>query len=212
MFSPLPCILSQAFCLSHTHSRTRSHGHTLFLIHSLTNAQTHHIFIPILLAHSHTFLSFPLSFLFLSFSLSLSLSLSYTHTLIHTHIRTHTLSHLFTRSSTHSLSQCRVCALRCLQRAYALALSSLCFSPPPTFYTPGSHDFNLKQSCSHCKCILLLSCPWRFLSDGTVEEKNRGRGKLMRKDRDLLVPATKFPYSLSYATDGRRLLPKSRML
>jgi len=64
----------------------------------------------------------------------------------------------------------------------------------------------LKQSNSHCECILSLSCPWHFLSDGTVEEKNRGRDKLMRKDRDFLVPAAKFPYILSYATDGSRLL------
>ena len=28
----------------------------------------------------------------------------------------------------------------------------------------------------------------------------------MRKDRDLLIPAAKFPYILSYATDGSRLL------
>jgi len=28
----------------------------------------------------------------------------------------------------------------------------------------------------------------------------------MRQDRDLLVPATKFPYILSYANDGSRLL------
>ena len=39
-----------------------------------------------------------------------------------------------------------------------------------------------------------------------VEEKNRGTDKLMRQDRDLLVPAAKFPYILSYATDGNRLL------
>ena len=56
------------------------------------------------------------------------------------------------------------------------------------------------------ECILSLSCPWHFLSDGTVEEKNTGRDKLMRKDRDLLVSAAKFPYILSYAIDGSRLL------
>jgi len=115
---------------------------------------------------------------------------------------------------------CRVCALRCLERTYARALSSLCFSPPSSlscsfpfrfylfwslpplsvdcslavfvslvrflsFSTPGNHDFNLRQSNSHCECILSLSCPWHFVSDRTVEEKNRGRDKLMRKDRDL---------------------------
>jgi len=65
--------------------------------------------------------------------------------------------------------------------------------------------FNLKQSNSHCEYILSLSCPWHFFSDGTVEEKNTGRDKLMRKDRDLLASAAKFPYILSYATDGSRL-------
>ena len=141
-------------------------------------------------------------------------------------------------SLTYELAQpiihcCRVCALRCLQRTYARALSSLCFSPtsslscsfpfrlylfcslPPlslacflavflslvrflSFSTPGNHDFNMKQSNSHCECILSLSCPWHFLSDGTVEEKNRWRDKLtqMRKDRDLLVPAAKVHYIL----------------
>ena len=74
------------------------------------------------------------------------------------------------------------------------------------FSTPGNHDFNLKQSNSYCECILSLSCPWHFLSDGTVEEKNIGRDKLMRKDRDLLVSAAKFSYILSYATDGSRIL------
>ena len=59
-----------------------------------------------------------------------------------------------------------------------------------SFSIPGSHDFNSKQSCSHCKSTLSLSCPWYFLSDGTVEEKNGGRDKLMRKGRDLLEPAT----------------------
>ena len=38
------------------------------------------------------------------------------------------------------------------------------------------------------------------------EEKNRGTDKLIRKDRDLLVPASKIPYILSFATDGSRLL------
>jgi len=219
------------FALLHTLSRTRSH--TLSLIHSLTNAHTHQFFILIFLAHSHTFLS-----LSLSFSLFLSLSL------LHTYTDTHTFA--LTLSLTYSLAHplihyCRVCVLRCLQRAYARALSSLCFFPPSSlsysfafqfclfyslpplslacylavflslvcflsFSTPGSHDFNLKQSCSHCECILSLSCPWCFLSDRTVEEKNRGRDKLMRQDRDLLVSTAKFPYILSYTTDGNRLL------
>jgi len=48
--------------------------------------------------------------------------------------------------------------------------------------------------------------PVAFFSDGTVEEKNSGRDKLMRKDRDLLVPAAKLPYILLYATDVSRLL------
>jgi len=45
-----------------------------------------------------------------------------------------------------------------------------------------------------------------IFSDGTVEEKNTGRDKAMRKDKDLLVSAAKFPYLLSYATDNSRLL------
>jgi len=234
-----PCILSQAFflklsvCLSlssiHTHSHTRSD--TLSLIHPLTNARTHQIFMSIFLAHSHTFL-----YLSLSFPLSLSLSL------LHTYTDTHALTHPLIYELAYPLIHCcRVCALRCLQRAYARALSSLCFSPPSSlscsfpfrfylfcsvppfsvasflavflslvrflfFSTPGNHDFNLKQSNSHCECILSLSCPWHFLSDGTVEENNTRRDKLMRNDRDLLVSAAKFSYILSYATDGSRLL------
>jgi len=54
--------------------------------------------------------------------------------------------------------------------------------------TPGV----VKQSKSHCKCILSLSCPWHFLSDGTLVVKNRGRDKLMKKDRDLLYPWQNF--------------------
>jgi len=69
----------------HTHSRTRSH--MLSLIHPLTNARTHQIFMSIFLAHSHTFL-----YLSLSFSLSLSLSLLHTYTDTHTHSHSHTLS------------------------------------------------------------------------------------------------------------------------
>jgi len=87
-----------SFSSIHTHSCTRSH--TLSLIQSLTNAHTHQIFIPIFLAHSHTFLSLSLSF---------SLSLSYTHTLIHTH--TFALTHSFTYSLAHPLIHCcRVCS------------------------------------------------------------------------------------------------------
>ena len=201
-FCSFPLSISFLF-VHYTHTRAHAVTRSLSSTHSKTCIRTKSLCLFFL--HTHTHFS-----LFLS--LSLSLSLSYTHTLIHTHIRTDTLSHLFTRSSTHSLSQCRVCALRCLQRAYTLALSSFCFSHHSTIYTPGSHDFNLKQSCSQCKCILAFSCPWHFLSDGTEEENNRGRDKLMRKDKDLFVPAAKFPYVLSYATDGRRLLPKSRML
>jgi len=62
----------------------------------------------------------------------------------------------------------------------------------------------LKQSNSLRECILALSCPWHVLSNGTEEEKNRVRDKLMRKDRDLLVHAAKFPYILSYDTERRR--------
>jgi len=208
--------LRLSVCLSlsllHTHSPTRSH--TLSLIHSLTNAHTHQIFIPIFLAHSHTFLS--LSF---SFSLSISLLYTYTHTLIHKHIRTHTLSHVFTRSSTHSLLS-RVRAALSSVRVRTRALFSLFLSPflPFLFFafailslflslhhhhhpsrlitsfavilslvrfisfsTPGSRDFSLKESYSHRECILSLSCPWRFLSDGKVREKNRGRDKFMKR-------------------------------
>jgi len=179
--------LSVSLFLFYTRLRTRSH--TLSLIHSLTNAHTHRIIIPIFLAHSHTFLSLSL---FLSPSLSLPLSLSYTRTLIYTHIRTHTLSHLFTRSSTHSLLS-HVRAALSSARVRARALCSLFLSPflpffffslailslsslPPlslacflaiflslvrflSFPNPGSHDFNLKQSCSHCESTLSLPCP-----------------------------------------------------
>jgi len=100
-----PCILFQAVCLSvsfsftHTFAHMQSHA----LSHPLTH-NTHQIFIPIFLAHSHTFLSLPLCYispssslslcflsLFLSFPLSLSLLHTYTET--HTHSHSHTLSH-----------------------------------------------------------------------------------------------------------------------
>jgi len=220
-----PCILSQAFypSLSFFNTHTLAHTQSHALSHSVTHKHTRTKSLSPSFLHTHTHFS-----LFLS--LSLSLSLSYTHTLIHTH--TFAITHALTYSLAHPLMHCcRVCELRCLQRAYTRVLSSLCFPPPSSlscsfpfrfylfcslpplslacflavflslvrflsFSTPGKHDFKLKQSNSHCKCILLLSCPWHFLSDGTVEEKNRGRDKLMGKDRHLLVPAAKFPYIL----------------
>jgi len=124
--------------LLHTHSRTSSH--TFSLIHSLTHAHTHQIFIPVFLTHSHTFRSL---------SLSDSLYLSYSHTLIHTH--THTLTYSLAHPHIHF---CRVCALHCLQRAYARALSPLCFSPPSSL----SYSFPLQF------CLFFSLLPSRSLA------------------------------------------------
>ena len=109
-----------------------------------------------------------------SFSLSFSVSLSHTHTHIHTHIRTPTLSHFFTRPPPHSLlsrvsaalssSNVRACFFPPFSLSYSFLLQfyvlaslsplSLAFLPAVfpalvrflSFSTPGSHDFNLKQS------------------------------------------------------------------
>jgi len=152
--------------------------------------------------HTHTHFSI---FLSLSFSLSLSLTHMqwYTRTFAPTHSLTYELAHplihccrvcalrclqrayarapsslCFSPPSSLSCSFpfrfCLFCSLPPLSVACFLAV----FVPLVRFLsfpTPGNHDFNLKQSNSYCECILSLSCPWQFLSDGTVEEKNRGR-------------------------------------
>ena len=127
-----PCILSQAFCLSlsfsFTHTFAHTQSHALSLIHSLTNAHTHQIFIPIISRSlTHISLSSSLSLSFLSLSLSLSLSLLHTYTDTHTHLHSHTLS--FIHSLIHSLIV--VACARCVVfSARTRALSSFCFSLP----------------------------------------------------------------------------------
>jgi len=207
-----------------THKRTRTPNLYPHLARSLT-----HISLS-----SSLFLSLSLV-LSLSLSLSLLHTYTDTHTHSHSHtlLLIHSLIHSFivvacarcvvfsTRSRARSLLSVSLplhpvlIPFLCNSVSFALFLPSRSLASSPSF----SHSFasslfqllvamiikfNLKQSCSYC--ILLLSCPWRLLLDGTVEENNRGRDKLMRKDRDVLVPAVKFPYMLSYATDGSCLL------
>jgi len=218
------CILSQAFYPSffffntHTLARTQSHA----LSHPVTHKCIHapNLYPHLSCTLTHIPLSFPL---FLSLSLSLTHIHWYTHTHSHSHPLSliHSLIHL---CIVVACARCVVYSARTRARSLlsgslplppflVIFLSdsiSFVLSPPLSlacflavflslvrflsFSTPNNLDFNLKQSNSHCKCILSLSCPWHFLSDGTVDEKNRGRDKLMRKDRHLLVPAAKFPY------------------
>jgi len=202
-----PCILSQAFYLSlsffitHTLAHTQSHA----LSHPVTHKRTH-------ASNLYPHLSCTLTQISLSFSLSLSLSLSPTH--IHRYTHTLALTHSLTdsRSSNQSLLSCVRAALSSA-RVRTRAVFSLFLSP---FSLPTSFLFRFYLFCSrppsrslasspciprltaspffaHCESILSLSCPWNFLSNGTVEQKNIGRDKLMRKDRDFLIPAAKFP-------------------
>jgi len=105
----------------HTHSRTRSH--TLSLIQSLTNAHTYQIFIPIFLAHSHTFLS-------LSLSLFLSLSLTHIHWYTHTHSHSHTLSLIHSLIHLFIVVACARCVVYSV-RTRARSLLSVSLSLPP---------------------------------------------------------------------------------
>ena len=129
-------------------------------------------FLPLTPLHSLSgFLSIFLFFFLHTHSRTRSHTLSLIHSLINAH--THPILFLIFLAHSHTFL---FDSIPPLVRACFLAvfLSLICFL---SFSTPGGHDFNLKQSYSHCERILLLSCPWYFLSDRTVEEKNRGRDK-----------------------------------
>jgi len=217
-FYPSLCIFN-----THTLAHTQSHALSHPVTHKRTHASNLYPHLSCTLTHIS--LSFSLFFsLSLSLSLSYTHTLIHTHTHSHSHALSliHSLIHLFIvvafascvvyRSRTHARSLLSVSLFLPPFLVRFLSNSFLLFSHPPlarllprrllsivrflSFWTPGNHDFKLKQSNSHCECILSLSCPWHFLSDGTVEEKNRSRDKLMRKDRHLLLPAAKFRYIL----------------
>ena len=203
--------------ITHTLAHTQSH----VLSHPLTHKRA---YAPNLYAYfSCTLTHISLSFsLFPSLSLSLSLLHTYTDTHALTHPLIYELAYplihccrvcalrCLQRAYARALSSLCFSPPSSLSCSFPFRFYLFCSLPPLSlacflavflslvrflsFSTPGKHDFKLKQSNSHCKCILSLSCPWHFLSDGTVDEKNRGRDKLMRKDRHLLVPAAKFPY------------------
>jgi len=157
-----PCILSQAFypslCIFNTHTLAHTQSHALS--HPVTHKRTH-------ASNLYPHLSCTLTHISLSFSLFFSLSLS----LLRTHTDTHTHTFALTRSLTYSLAHplihcCRVCKLRCLQVAYARALSSLCFSLSSAFSCPFPFRFfsfvlsppsrSLASSPSSLNCSLPL--------------------------------------------------------
>jgi len=132
------CILSQAF--SRTHAVARSFSCTHSHAHTGTRSLSP--------SFSHTQAHFSL---FLPLSLSLSLFLTYKHG----HAHTFALSHSLTCSLAHPLIHCcRVCALRCLQSAYARALSPLCISPPSFL----SHYFPFRIYLFFSLPLLSLAC------------------------------------------------------
>jgi len=172
LFLSLSLFLSRSLLHTYTDTHTHSHSHTLSLIHSLI-----HSFIVVACARCVVFSARTRARSLLSVSLPVPPFVVL----------------FFCNSVSFALFLPSRTTFACFLAVFLSLVRFLSFS------TPGSHDFNLKQSCSHCECILSLSCPWRFLSDGTVEEKNRRKDKLMidkmiRKDRDLLVPAAKFSY------------------
>jgi len=181
--------LSLSLSLLHTHSHTRSHALSLFT-HSHTHTQTRSLSPSFSHTHSHFFLS-------LSLSLSLSYTHAQTPTHIRTHTFSHLftcppthslLSRVRTalfsaRVRAHDLSSLFLSPFLPFSFFSFLSISLRLSSSPLftcllavflslvrflSFSTPGSHDFNLKQSWSHCDFILAHSCSWHFLSYGTV--------------------------------------------